>query len=693
MRITHTLSLLALAVSLAACGGSSESGSFFSNDKGDSQGEVGGGDNTGGGDETGGGDNSGGDDDGTPATPNRIISFERPGASFDTLEPNTASCATKVRLYGGRNYHVTLPSASGETISFQVIEPKKIDCVKGNPLVLHGHGFGGARTEDPKGSFLERLQDNGYAVISIDQRGFNDSTGTVRVMDPDYEGQDLIQIFDWAEKNIDYLVYERPSKASPYNVVAGANGGSYGGMYQMLLHNIDPKNRLDVLTPDITPHDLRTSLYPGGTVKSAWVALLVVGGEAGANKPIISGLDPAIKETLVKGVTSNEIPQSSLNFFYYHSAKYFGADDGTDISKMDFLTSMLSPPTKPIYVGDKKPAPRKVDILFSQGMRDTLFNFNEAWGNYQVYKSLGGDVRLMTHESGHILPGTQTVIGALGPLNMLTDPLLGGLNSVGLSVPDLQKPGGRNNCGALNRDDADLAFLNDKLNPPQKEAADLVTKTALAQLKTKVCLSLNDGSNGSLGESVFVSPESIAAPRVKTKIPASIIPVPNTALGLTSLLVPAFIPLEGFKAPLTIGGIGQLDIKLNNVLEPLNGCDLPLGLPAELTSNIPAPLSGLLGLLPVKLPIRACDAIILVGFGAKKGMAAPRLIDEQMQPIRGLGSHKVSMVGVAEKLAEGEQLGLMIYGYNLQYLTSLSRDLLVPAVTISGTVEVPTLIK
>ncbi len=676
MRIAHTLPLLALAASLAACGGSSGSGSFFSNDDGDDPKEE----------VDDGGDNTGGDG-GAQTAPNRIVSFKRAGATFDTLEANTASCATKVRLDGGRSYQVTLPSASGETISFQVIEPKKIDCLKGNPLVLHGHGFGGARTEDPKGSFLERLQDNGYAVISIDQRGFNDSSGTVRVMDPDYEGQDLIQIFDWAEKNLDYLVYERPSEASPYNIVAGANGGSYGGMYQMLLHNIDPKSRLDALTPDITPHDLRTSLYPGGAVKSAWVALLVVGGEAGANKPIISGLDPAIKETLVKGVTSNEIPTPSLNFFYYHSAKYFGADDGTDISNMDFLTSMLSPPTKPIYVGDKKPAPKKVDILFSQGMRDTLFNFNEAWANYQAYKNLGGDVRLMTHEGGHILPGTQTVIGALGPLNMLTDPLLGGLDSVGLSLPDLQKPGGSNNCGALSRDDADLAFLNEKLNPPQKEAASLATVTALEQLKTSVCLSLSDGPDGA----VFVESEQIAAKRAETKIPASIIPVPNAALGLTSLLLPTFIPLEGFKGPLAIGGIGQLNIKLNNVLEPLNGCDLPLGLPAELTNNIPAPLSGLLGLLPVKLPIRACDAIVLVGFGAKKGMAAPRLIDEQMQPVRGLGEHKVSMVGVAEKLAEGEQLGLMVYGYNLQYLTSLSRDLLVPAVTISGTVEVPVL--
>lgn len=62
-----------------------------------------------------------------------------------------------------------------------------------------------------------------------------------------------------------------------------------------------------------------------------------------------------------------------------------------------------------------------------------------------------------------------------------------------------------------------------------------------------------------------------------------------------------------------------------------------------------------------------------------------------MQPLRGLGKHKVSMVGVTEKLADGEQLGLMVYGYNLQYLTSLSRDLSVSGVNIKGTVEVPIL--
>lgn len=681
MRILHAFSALALAVSLAACGsGSSGSNSVSSgNDNPDGQGH---------------GDSS--PDDNTADPSLRVANFSRPGVELNTPDLNTASCANEMRLEGRRSYQVTLPSASGETISFQVIEPKEINCEKGNPLVLHGHGFGGSRTEDPTGTFLERLQNQGYAVISIDQRGFNDSTGKVRVMDPDFEGQDLLQIFDWAEKNLDYLAYD-PTKTTAttsedYNIVAGANGGSYGGMYQMLLHNIDLKNRLDVLTPDITPHDLRISLYPGGTVKSAWIALLVGLGETGANTPVITGLDPVIKETLVQGVVTNEIPTPALNFLYYHSVKYFGAPDNTDISDMSFLSSKVTQtPSNPIYVGDNKPTPKKVDILFSQGMRDTLFNFNEGWANYQAYKMLGGDVRLMTHEGGHILPGTGTVIEALGPLNLLTNPLLTGLNNAGISQPDFQKPAGRNNCGALTRDNANLAFLNEKLNPPNMQAASMVTQNALNKLKNKVCLSLNDGVDGDIGEALFVEPSVITAQGTKVAIPTSRIPVPNSVTALTSLLAPTFIPLPELVGPLTLAGIGKLDVTLSNVTGPLNSCDMRLGLPDELTENLPTPLSGLLGLLPKKLPIGDCDAIILAGFGAKKGSAAPRLLDEQIQPLRGLGKHKVSMVGVAEKLTDGEQLGLMVYGYNLQYLTSLSRDLTVPGVSIKGTVEVPIL--
>ncbi len=602
-------------------------------------------------------------DTGSPAE--RKAAYATPGLVItrDASNADDASCQLKKNLTGGRHHAVQLTSASNETITFEVIEPKVINCEVGNPLVLQGHGFGGSRTIDPKGGFLERLQDNGYAVISIDQRGFGDSSGTVRVMDPNFEGRDLLQILDWVESHLDYLSHDK--QGNGYNLVAGSTGGSYGGMYQLLLNNIDPKHRLDVLTPDITPHDLRFSLNPNGTVKSAWALLLVAGGEQGANQPLIKGLDPAIKETLLRGAVTNVIPAGALPFFYYHSAKYFlDAKPASEQDPMDFLSAPLTSGLSYDFPAVK---PAKVDILFSQGFRDTLFNFNEAWNNFKGYKALGGDVRLMTHENGHILPGTQTVLSQLGPLDAGIGAITSQFQAAGVSMPELQTPSGPASCGSLSKDDADLAFFNEKLKPANAKAATAAVQTAVDHLRTAVCVSLAPN------QAAWVDFDQIDDKnRVSVPVPATTLPVPNSVLGLSSLLQPTFIPLAGLPAARrTVAGIGHLDITLASAL-PADGCAFAGGLPPE-------------------FPITGCDAIVHVGWGARTGSAAPRLLDEQLTPLRGLGAHKVNMTGVAEKLVDGEELGLLVYGYNLQYLSALSRDLLVPAVTITGTVQVPLL--
>lgn len=612
----------------------------------------------------------GGSGDGSSGSPDtggaaRKAAFAAPGITQvrDDSNADAASCALKKNLTGGRHYTVQLTSASNETITFEVIEPKVINCSQGNPLVLHGHGFGGSRVVDPAGTFLERLQDNGYAVVSIDQRGFGDSSGTVRVMDPNFEGRDLLQILDWVESHLDYLAHDK--QAAGYNLVAGSTGGSYGGMYQLLLHNIDPKHRLDALTPDITPHDLRFSLNPNGTIKTAWALLLVAGGEGGANQPLVQGLDPAVKETLLRGAVFNAIPAGALPFFYYHSAKYFlDAKPASEQEPMEFLTAPVAGGMTYDFPAIK---PAKVDILFSQGFRDTLFNFNEGWKNYLGYKALGGDVRLMTHESGHILPGTQTLLSQLGPLNDVIGGVTSQLLGAGVSLPDLQGPAGPEKCGSLSKDDADLAFLNEKLKPAGAQATPVAVQAAVDKLKTSVCLSLGPDDAAWVGADQVDNSNRVTVP-----VPATTVPVPNGLLGLSSLLQPTFIPLAGLPADRrAVAGIGQLDVTLSSLL-PADGCDLAAGLPAE-------------------FPITGCDAIIEIGWGARQGSAAPRLLDEQLTPLRGLGAHKVDMTGVAERLADGEELGLLVYGYNLQYFSSVSRDLLVPAVTVTGSVSVPLL--
>jgi ABC-2 type transport system ATP-binding protein len=93
---------------------------------------------------------------------------------------------------------------------------------------------------------------------------------------------------------------------------------------------------------------------------------------------------------------------------------------------------------------------------------------------------------------------------------------------------------------------------------------------------------------------------------------------------------------------------------------------------------------GLLGLEP------GCDPILFVGLGVQRN-GAWRLIDDQVTPIRGFGKRHVELTGVAERLADGESLGLLVYGYHPQYLATGSRDLISPLVALRGSLNLPTL--
>ena len=61
---------------------------------------------------------------------------------------------------------------------------------------------------------------------------------------------------------------------------------------------------------------------------------------------------------------------------------------------------------------------------------------------------------------------------------------------------------------------------------------------------------------------------------------------------------------------------------------------------------------GLAGLEP------GCDPMLFIGLGVNRN-GAWRLIDDQVTPVRGFGKRHVELTGVAERLAEGESLGLM----------------------------------
>ncbi|KPQ00045.1 alpha/beta fold hydrolase [Marinobacter sp. HL-58] len=567
------------------------------------------------------------------------------------------SCSADTPTEGGRSYPVTLDSASGETISFQVLEPiGGIDCELGHPLVLQGHGFGGSRSTDG----FENYREAGFAVISIDQRGFGESTGTVRVMDPEFEGEDLIQILDWAEENLDYLQRRNepdlPEELNP-NLVVGAIGGSYGGGFQLLLHGQDPRQRLDALVPDITWHDLRYSLNPGNVIKTGWDLVLVAGGEAGSTGNGNDGLDPIIREILAQGATLNHFPEAGLDFFYYHSPAYRCTGAPVSVSdNPDLLNYQINPPA---YDVEPTPYP-PVDVLLTQGMKDTLFNFNEAWRNFECMKSMGGDVRLLTHQTGHILPVEAP--DELQPGEYL-DPTAGLLE-----IPGFQGAAGEFACGNTSIADATLNWLQHHLQG--KPLEDYFDGT-----DSNVCLSLGDGESINVPMDTFPAPEpdggilegeSVVEREVATGEPVA----SGYEAAATPAQPPAALLLGKAGADgAVIGGIPTARLTVSD-LAGRSSCE------AELDPYAPG-----------------CDPIVFIGLGKRaEGDSRWQLIDDQIKPVRGLKDQAViELVGVAEALSPGEELALLVYGFHPQYPASWSRDALVPFVNLEGSVQLPVL--
>ncbi|WP_297791339.1 alpha/beta fold hydrolase [uncultured Marinobacter sp.] len=567
------------------------------------------------------------------------------------------SCSEDTQTEGGRSYPVMLNSASGETIAFQVLEPiGGIDCKVGHPLVLHGHGFGGSRNTEG----FENYREAGFTVISIDQRGFGESTGTVRVMDPEFEGRDLIQIMDWAEDNLEYLQHRNepdlPKELNP-NLVAGAIGGSYGGGFQLLLHGQDPGQRLDALVPDITWYDLRYSLNPGNVIKTGWDLVLVAGGEAGSTAIGNDGLDPIIREILAQGATLNRFPEAGLDFFYYHSPAYRCTGEPVSVSDTpDLLNYQINPPAFDV---DPTPYP-KVDVLLTQGMKDTLFNFNDAWRNFECLQSRGGDVRLLTHQTGHILPVEAP--DEAQPAEYV-DPTAGLLE-----IPGFQGAAGQFACGDISISDATLNWLEHHLQG--KPLAGYFDGT-----DSEVCLSLDDGQSISVPMDSFPAPaleggelqgDSVVERTVVTDMPVA----SGYEAVATATQPPAALVLgQAGENGATLGGIPTARLTVSD-LTGRSSCEVELD------------------------PYAAgCDPIVFIGLGKRaEGESRWQLIDDQIKPVRGLKDQEViELVGVAEALAPGDELALLVYGFHPQYPVSWSRDALVPFVNLEGTVQVPVL--
>lgn len=280
---------------------------------------------------------------------------------------------------------VTNPD-DGTEIAITVFKPGFASASDRVPVILHSHGWGGSRTQ-AIGGVVKRLLDEGFGVVSIDQRGHGQSGGQANVQDPTKETEDVKAVIDhvaglpWVAHNTDADGNEIAN-----DPLLGAIGGSYGGGYQTMtaLDEIadEGKTRFDALAPEITWYDLPESLAPQGVVRTAWVTALYATGAR--------MLPQYVHEAFAWGVATGQWPDGNL----YGQRNEVVPDLDSEFHKHG-----------PIHFAEHG---IKIDVplLLRQGSSDNLFNLNQGLDIF--HKALTDPARdqsyFIAYNGGHALP-------------------------------------------------------------------------------------------------------------------------------------------------------------------------------------------------------------------------------------------------------------------------------------------------
>ena len=547
----------------------------------------------------------------------------------DPAHTNVVPAVPATGCRAGSSYNIYVDSGptdlspTGSLEAFTVFEPSQICAGRTYPLIFNGPGFGGSRTS-AAGSFSQ-FTSAGYGVISVDEAGEGEDGGKINVMDPDQEGVMLMAVMNWAQAKLTWLAYGPTNDgADPHEPIYGSEGGSYGGMYQFMLLNIDKRHRLRAIVPQITPHDLNFSLFPGGSIKTMWDAVLFAGGQTAGNTIPNADFNPYIDAGFVSDFATNQEDSGFHDLFAYHSADYF-CNDQTIATNGGAGTAPWLPPTS---------APPKINALIWIGARDTLFNFNNGYGNYQCMQRGGGDVRLLSYQTGH----NAQVANGLDGIGAVPDPY------VTLFYPSNDSLDSR--CGTLSESAAELAWFNQYLKG-QPGAASMIPKNPC------VSLSLGDGvtmpqiptyANG------MDKAYSFSMPAVVAGIPPDS-GTPSAVQNVTVLY--------------TAGATGDVVAGIPHVVMDVAAVGA--------ATNVPTIYVGL-GVLHASNPV-AWD-----------------LMDNNVLPVVGTGHFDEDIIGGGIRLQAGDELGILVFGSSTQYAAtgSVSATKPVPVpVSVSGKVYVP----
>lgn len=274
-----------------------------------------------------------------------------------------------------RHFDVNITTHDGKLLRATVFQPA-LKPGQTAPLIIHAHGFGVFRMSGPvsiyglavySGQAAKAAWQQGYWVISYDQRGHGDSEGINRLMDADHEVRDVSTVLDWAQTNLKRITVD--GSGDP---LVGMIGESYGGGAMLLASAED--SRIDALVPITTWNNIAYSLAPNQVPKSGWLTTLLL---------VNNILNPGNSDPFINDA-------------------YWKARDGQ--LDLDTVQKLIDRSVSTRCELGKVP---RADTLLIQGFRDVAFPVNEAIANMECLRASGSDVRLIAAQGGHLLPFTQ----------------------------------------------------------------------------------------------------------------------------------------------------------------------------------------------------------------------------------------------------------------------------------------------
>ncbi len=279
-------------------------------------------------------------------------------------------------------------SFDGTLIDLNVCRPGDASATNPVPIVLDSHGWTGQKT-----SCLGRTAffNAGIGYASMTQRGNGESTGENNVMDPDFEGRDIMAVIDHLGSLDWVLKDDGPGGTDP---VLGGLGGSYGGGFQWIgafsdQYFRDAPTRFNSLHPGNTWYDLRTALAPNEVMRTVMVSGLYAAGQQ--QNELAPWITAAMGTMIATGqVIDGPAPLNFGSEIHQHSAAWF------------------------VEQGEKLDIP----VFIQQGAGDLVFNLNEGIHAYQ--RALTPDAlersMFVNHQAGHGLPEKVPLIPANVPV-------------------------------------------------------------------------------------------------------------------------------------------------------------------------------------------------------------------------------------------------------------------------------------